>query len=203
MPPISMKKWIAALWLLFLATIVSGFFWYNQLIYILPTPVPEGYHGVKNGHVITIGKELKFNNNKPVFLHFFNPDCPCSRFNISHFKSLVKTYGANVNFAIVLMTDKPYTASEMRKRFNIDVPVIRDSSLALATGVYSTPQAVILQGNRKLYYRGNYNKTRYCTDEKTSYAKIALDNLLADHKSFQFDRLALQAYGCTLPNCKN
>lgn len=196
-----MKKWIAALWLLFLTTIIFSFFWYNQLVYALPTPVPSGYHAVKNGQEILLNDQLNFKNNKPVFLHFFNPDCPCSRFNIKHFKSLVEHYQGRVNFAIVLMADKSYTPAEITDRFKIDVPVLQDSALAKATGVYSTPQAVILQPNHHLYYRGNYNKTRYCTDEKSSYAKLALEDLLHDRSPFQFDRLALQAYGCTLPNC--
>lgn len=199
-----MKKWIAAVWLLFLLAVISGFFWYNQLVYLLPTPVPSDYKAVKNGKVISLPGELDFKNGKPVFLHFFNPDCPCSRFNINHFKSLVKTYQGKVNFAVVLMTAKPYTAAEIRKRFELSLPIIvSDTSLAAATGVYSTPQAVIIGSDSELYFRGNYNKTRYCTDEKSSYAKIALDGLLNHRSLIQFDQLALKAYGCTLPNCNN
>lgn len=198
-----MKKWIASIWLLFLMAIIFGFFWYNQLVYTLPTPIPKGYTTVKNGKVISLKNELNFRNQKPVFLHFFNPDCPCSRFNINHFKSLVKAYHNQVNFAIVLMTDKPYTAAEIQKRFDIDIPVVSDSTLATQSGVYSTPQAVILNADRKLYYRGNYNKTRYCTDEKSSYAKLALNGLLNHSSLIQFDQSALTAYGCKLPNCKN
>lgn len=199
-----MKKWIAAVWLLFLLAVISGFFWYNQLVYLLPTPVPSDYKAVKNGKVISLPGELDFKNGKPVFLHFFNPDCPCSRFNINHFKSLVKTYQGKVNFAVVLMTAKPYTAAEIRKRFELSLPIIvSDTSLAAATGVYSTPQAVIIGSGSELYFRGNYNKTRYCTDEKSSYAKIALDGLLNHRSLIQFDQLALKAYGCTLPNCNN
>lgn len=197
-----MKKWIAAIWLLFLMTIIFGFFWYKQLVYTLPTPVPAGYQTVKNGKFIALSHALNFQNKKPVFLHFFNPDCPCSRFNIDHFKSLVKAYHNQVNFAIVLMTDKSYSAAEIQKRFSVDIPVVSDSTLATQSGVYSTPQAVILNADRKLYYRGNYNKTRYCTDEKSSYAKLALNGLLNQTSLIQFDQSALRAYGCTLPNCK-
>lgn len=183
-------------------TIVFGFFWYNQLVYTLPTPVPQGYKTVKNGKVIPLKNQLNFSNRKPVFLHFFNPDCPCSRFNIDHFKSLVKAYHNQVNFAIVLMTDKSYTTTEIQKRFHVNVPVVSDSTLATQSGVYSTPQAVILNADRRLYYRGNYNKTRYCTDEKSSYAKLALNGLLHHTSLIKFDLSALTAYGCTLPNCK-
>lgn len=198
-----MKKWIASIWLTLLLVIIFSFFWYNQLVYSLPTPIPSAYKTVKNGRKIPLSNSLEFNNHKPVFLHFFNPDCPCSRFNIDHFKTLVKAYHNKVNFAVVLMSDKAYTPQEVSKRFGITVPIVADSAIAEECGVYSTPQAVILNPSGELYYRGNYNKTRYCTDAKTSYARIALDAVLHQKKVVTLDQYAFKAYGCTLPNCKN
>lgn len=183
--------------------IIFSFFWYNQLVYSLPTPIPSGYKTVHTGQKINLTSALDFKNNKPVFLHFFNPDCPCSRFNIDHFKSLVKNYHNRVNFAVVLMTDKPNSEEEVKKRFGITVPVIADSTIAELCGVYSTPQAVVLNADRELYYRGNYNKSRYCTDAKTSYALIALNGVLNKKHILNEDILALKSYGCKLPNCKN
>jgi hypothetical protein len=198
-----MKKWIAGIWLSVLMLIIGGFFWFNQLVYSMPTPVPSHYIAVKNGTRISLDSRLKFTNNKPVFLHFFNPDCPCSRFNIAHFKTLVKNYGDKVNFAVVIMTAKPYTQEEIQERFGLTIPVVKDEQTAATCGVYSTPQAVLLQSDQTLFYRGNYNKSRYCTDEKTSYAKLALEEILSDKKITKMDPLALIAYGCKLPNCKN
>jgi len=196
-----MKKLIATVWLIFLTIIVSGLFWYNQFVYALPTPIPASYKTVPNGKIIPLNRALSFKNDRPVFLHFFNPECPCSRFNINHFKSLVKAYHNQVNFAIVLIASKPYSEKEIQQRFDIDVPVVADSTMAAAAGVYSTPQAVILKNSHRLFYRGNYNKSRYCTDQKTSYAKLALESLFQKNSLIQFDRYALTAYGCTLPNC--
>jgi len=198
-----MRKWIAVAWLTLLAGIILAFFWHNQLKYSLPTPIPADYKSVQNGKKIMLGQKLQFNNDKPVFLHFFNPDCPCSRFNIDQFKSLVKTYRSQVNFAVVLMTDKPYTSSDIQNKFGITVPIVADSTIAMSCGVYSTPQAVVLTAEKKLYYRGNYNKSRYCTDKKTSYANIALMNILHKNTTLRLDQYALKAYGCTLPNCVN
>jgi thiol-disulfide isomerase/thioredoxin len=141
--------------------------------------------------------------NGPVFLHFFNPDCPCSRFNMLHFKSLVKEYGDEANFVIVVLNNKKYSEKEIQKKFGVALPVIFDESLATACGVYSTPQAVILDSGHHLYYRGNYNKSRYCTDAGTSYVKIAIRNLLNQRLEFAFDHYALTAYGCRLPTCTN
>jgi len=176
-------------------------FWYNEWVYSLPTPVPEHYRPVDTGSVIDLAGKFK-SGSKPLFLHFFNPDCPCSRFNITHFKTLVKQYGKDVDFGIVVLSAKEYTASQIQDKFGIRIRVSFDSSVAAACGVYSTPQAVIITANHRLYYRGNYNKSRYCTDKNSNYAQIALDGLLHRSATPVFDRFALTAYGCRLPGCK-
>ena len=84
----------------------------------------------------------------------------------------------------------------------LTVPILFDSSLASSCGVYSTPQAVLLDINNTLYYRGNYNKSRYCTDRKSNYAQMAIDSLLAHRGEPVFNQYALKAYGCSLPTCK-
>jgi hypothetical protein len=196
-----MKKILVVAWLILLLFAVGAIFWYNELVYHLPTPVPENYKPISQGKFIKLNGTLEADRSKPLFLHFFNPDCPCSRFNISNFKSLAKQYGQQVNFVIVVMNNKHYTAKEIQDKFDLNVPVLFDASIAASCGVYSTPQAALLDTGHKLYYRGNYNSSRYCTDEKTSYAKIALTGLLHDHAKLIFNQLALRAYGCRLPNC--
>ncbi|WP_448702692.1 TlpA family protein disulfide reductase [Mucilaginibacter sp. AW1-3] len=196
------RKLVVGVWLIILFSGIGVLFWYNELIYHLPTPVPEHYKSVNNGTVIKLGSEFNADLGKPVFLHFFNPDCPCSRFNITNFKALVRQFGGEVNFIVVVINNKRYTAEAIRDKFDLNIPVTFDASLAPACGVYSTPQAVLLDAQHTLYYRGNYNQSRYCTDEKTSYAKIALNGLLHDHARLVFNSLALRAYGCSLPDCK-
>ncbi|TDO20802.1 DUF6436 domain-containing protein [Pedobacter duraquae] len=196
-----MKKWLATTWLAFLLVTIVTLFWYNQFVYSLPTPVPLNYRTVKPGKKISVNDKIKTDHTKPIFLHFFNPECPCSRFNIDQFKALVKTYKDQVNFAVILLSDKHYTASEIQKRFGFEVPVYADSTVAAACGVYSTPQAVVLKEDQTLYYRGNYNKSRYCTDMKTNYAKMAIEGVVKHQLLSGLDKYALKAYGCTLPNC--
>jgi len=197
-----MRKLVVAVWLIILFSGVGALFWYNEIIYHLPTPVPANYKPVNNGTIINLGSDFNAWQGKPVFLHFFNPDCPCSRFNIANFRSLVKQFGDQVKFVVVVINNKRYTAKAIQDKFDLDVPVSFDASLAVACGVYSTPQAALLDAQHTLYYRGNYNQSRYCTDEKTSYAKIALNGLLHDHARLVFSQLALRSYGCSLPDCK-
>ncbi len=201
--PEKFKKLISIAVLIVSFSIICILFWYSEWRYSLPTPVPEKYHTVNKGEYIKITARFNPQKKEPVFLHFFNPDCPCSRFNVPHFKALVKAYGDKINFAVVVLTtDKSYTEESIREKYGLTVPVLFDSSLATTCGVYSTPQAVLINTDQSLYYRGNYNRSRYCTDKKSDYAQIAIDSLLANRKQPTFNPYALTAYGCSLPGCK-
>ena len=198
-----MRKWLLICWLALILSGISFLFWHNEWKYNLPTPVPQNYKAVKPGTFIGIKSIIDTaHSEKPVFLHFFNPDCPCSRFNITHFKSLVKQYGDKINFSVVVISDDTtLTTQDIQRRFDLPVPVLFDRSIATACGVYSTPQAVLIGTDHKLYYRGNYNKSRYCTDQKSDYAKMAIDSLLNKCTNPVFGDLATKSYGCQLPGC--
>jgi hypothetical protein len=198
-----MRTGLVIAWLTLLASTVGALFWYNDWVYQLPTPVPKNYRPVKTGTVIDLGEQVQNRGDKPVFLHFYNPECPCSRFNKSHFQSLVRRYGRQVQFVVVVLSDKSYSVEKIQDKIGLDIPVIFDQSLADRCGVYSTPQAVLVDNSQRLYYRGNYNATRYCTDEKTAYAKMALEGLLKSQTLPVLTAQALKSYGCTLPVCKN
>ncbi len=190
-------------WLLFLFTGIAGLFWYNELKFNLPTPLPAQYHRVNTGTYIDLNSRVQGYENKPVFLHFFNPACPCSRFNMPHFKALAQQYGDRLSFAVVVINGKnKYTTTEIQQKFNLKIPVYFDTSIATLSGVYSTPQAVLLDAHHNLYYRGNYNKSRYCTDKQTNYAQIAINAFLNNEPSPVNSAFALTAYGCELPICK-
>jgi len=197
----NIRAWCLAVCLFLIFSGIASFFWYNELVYNLPTAVPANYRDVKSGTYIALS-QIKADPAKPLFLHFFNPHCPCSRFNMQYFKSLVKKYGDKVDFQIIaLVSDLDYTEKNIQDKFGLQIPVSFDSAVAATCGVYSTPQAVIIDKG-KLFFRGNYNKSRYCSDPKTNYAEIALNSLLVQQYQFSFDNSAFTAYGCQLPNCK-
>lgn len=196
------KKGLLLLWLLTLLSAVGALFWYQDWVYQLPTPRPKQYKLVPVGTVIDLTQFIALKPDKPVFLHFFNPDCPCSRFNRAHFTALVRQFGHRVNFVIVSLSNKPYSPQQIQERVALNLPVLVDPALASLCGVYSTPQAVLLDTQHQLYYRGNYNRSRYCSDERTSYAKMALTSLLLTKSGRVSDSRALTAYGCCLPHCQ-
>jgi hypothetical protein len=195
------KKTFTIAWLLVIFSGMACIFWYTDWKYSLPTPVPKQYHPVPRGTLVELAEKLPVAQNKPVFLHFFNPDCPCSKFNIPYFRSLAKKYAGKISFAVVVLNNQAYTAKQIQNNFGLDVPVSFDSTLAASCGVYSTPQAVLLDAARHLYYRGNYNKSRYCTDPRSNYAQMAIDSLFGSVAQPSFTGYALKAYGCQLPAC--
>ncbi len=195
------KKLLLSLWFTLLILSVGYLFWQNEFKYSLPTPIPKNYHAIAMGSKIELGPCCAF-DNRPIFIHFFNPDCPCSRFNIPHVSSLIKEYGDRINFKIVVLNkEKTFTIEEIQQKFDAKIPVYFDENIAKNCGVFSTPQAVLLDASQNLYYRGNYNKTRYCTNADSNYAQMAIDALLKQTKTPSFDALALRAYGCSLPKC--
>lgn len=197
------RKIILYCWLFVIFTGIGFLFWHNEWKFNLPTPVPAGYHAVPAGSVINITAITGIKTAKPVFLHFFNPACPCSRFNLAHFKSLVKKYGDRISFAVVVIgNDKNYNASFIQYKYDLAIPILFNASIAEACGVYSTPQAAIIDTNNRLWYRGNYNKTRYCTEATSNYAQIAIDSLLAHHRQPLLSDAAFKSYGCQVQYCK-
>jgi thiol-disulfide isomerase/thioredoxin len=200
-----MRKLLLACWLTAIFGGICSLFWYNEWRYSLPTPHPDNYNDVKIGEHINLSRVITHNPDKPLLIHFFNPDCPCSRFNMPHFKSLVKKYRDNLDFAVVVINkSSQYTPGEIKEKYDLNVPVLCDSTIAASCGVYSTPQAAILDAGSNLYFRGNYNRSRYCTDANSEFVKMAIDSLLNSNTKPLFSQFALKAYGCQVSSgyCK-
>ncbi|MEM6800615.1 MAG: AhpC/TSA family protein [Bacteroidota bacterium] len=175
-------------------------FWQEEMRYSLPTPIPEDYVPIKIGACPNL-PITQVNNTSKVgsLLHFFNPDCPCSRFNAKHFKYLVAHFSDKIDFHIVI----PEGASiyKTQKLLGSQNPIHEDKhkSWSKASGVYSSPQAVILDQDASLYYRGNYNKARFCTFPGSNYVEISLNLLLRGSEAPIWEFYASRSYGCELP----
>jgi hypothetical protein len=198
-----MKKILVLSWLATIMATISYLLWQEDWKYTLPTPVPERYNAAKPVDGLSVKRRMGVNTRKPVFLHFFNPECPCSRFNVPHFRSLVNKYGDKLTFAVVVMAnEQEYTTTDIQNKFDLNIPVFFDRSIADSCRVYSTPQAVIIDSKQQLYYRGNYNKSRFCEDKNTNFAQMAIDSLLGNSSNLITDRAAIKSYGCSLPKCR-
>lgn len=178
---------------------IGTIFWYQEIQYLLPTPVPKDYRVVLPQEVVRYDSALiPQPYAKPKLVHFFNPDCPCSRFNVKHFITLKKQYRERVDFFVAVTG--PEKVESARKLFDGDIAIIvdRGEGLAKACGVYSTPQAAIIQTNNQLYFRGNYNRARYCVDPNSNFVQMAIDSLVSNKQPPHFNELATRSYGCSI-----
>lgn len=177
-------------------------FWYQELQYALPTPLPANYKPVKVGANVVI-PVLTLSPKSDFYFHFYNPDCPCSLFNAQHVRELIEKYQGKMQ--VVVVVPQATDVSSARKEFGEQVEIWSDGNGKLATslGVYSTPQAAIVSSNQQLYFRGNYNRSRYCTANATNFAELALIAYFNNMPPPTFDVWATQSYGCALPQNKN
>ena len=181
--------------------VVADVFVTYDVKFLKPTPIPVGYKFIKTGTDVKIGSLLsQISDNKPIFLHFYNPDCPCSRFNVYAFKQLEKKYHDKICFVIVVLSNGDLDKLEhARHVFSNDIPVIADNMLAKQCGVYSSPQAVLISSDKKLFFRGNYNTSRYCTNSSSFFPELAIKSYLKGAEYALLPDNAYVAYGCSLP----
>lgn len=178
---------------------IVGIFWFQEAQYLLPTPVPAGYKVVHPEALIRFDSALiPQQHDKPKLFHFFNPECPCSRFNLKHFHALREEYNQAIDFYVVVDSEDKVTPAKELFDSDITIVVDRNEELAKACGVYSTPQAAIIQTSNKLYFRGNYNQSRYCTNKNSNFVQMALDSLIAQKHAPRFNELATTSYGCSI-----
>lgn len=192
----ALRKILASLLIGTVALSIGILFWQMELKYVKPTPVPENYQEVFVNTRVYIGDSANTALTKPIFYHFFSTDCACSRFNLDHFNQLKKRFSDQIDFIVVIPAEDDL--AEARPYFEGKTQIIRDENnqFALATGVYATPQAVLITTDYQLYFRGNYNRARYCTDPFSNYAQMAVDSLLAHSSPPDFGPLASISYGC-------
>lgn len=178
---------------------IAWVFWDQDVRYSLPTPTPAGLRQPALGTTVNLPPSLALppgSDARPLLLHFYNPDCPCSRFNRDHVAGLLKRHGERVTFVAVLEHDAAHADEDS----GLDLPHLVDAhgELAALLGVYSTPQAVLLDSERRLVFRGNYNTSRYCSDPGTEFVRLAIEALL-DGRTYEPPAAAMVSYGCELP----
>lgn len=193
---------LAAAWLLGAVAIAATILWLQDGRYGLPTPRPDGLPEVPAGASLPWPADVAdlMQPERPTLLHFFNPDCPCSRFNLDHVRSLWSRHGHAVDFILVLECDEPPEAD-----FDIDglpVPILHDTSGELAdlAGVYSTPVAVILDQDHAVSYVGNYTTTRFCVDPAGQTVRRVIEQLLGEAPLDGGPIASREPFGCQLPS---
>lgn len=150
---------------------VGGFWWYDGR-YRLPV-VP------RKAERPSVSKTLAFPGAKATLLAFYSPDCGCSRFALSHIRRLDRDYrarGLRVTVVIEGGDKGPDGLATLRDP---------DGKLAKQLGVPAAPGAVVIDGEGKIVYTGGFNVARFCDDERTAFAKKAIDAVLEARKPVQ------------------
>lgn len=191
----------AAASILCMGTAVAAF-WYQDWQYSLPTPRPDGLSQPALGSSVDVPAILdRPSPGRALAVHVLDPGCPCSRFNRDHLRSLVRRFGTRLDFVILVQgSDDPDGLRRSFEDWSIPARIIPDPGGRRASrlGVYSTPQAVVIDAGGRLFFRGNYNTTRYCTDGRTEFARIAIEALLEGSPLPRLPPEARIAYGCPL-----
>ena len=181
-------------------------FWHEDWRFSLPTPVPAGYPRIAPGTAVpaealrVVG--VRGPMDRPLFLHFYGKECPCSSFNVDHVRGLVRRFDSRARFVAVLVGETAGSGGVEAARGLLGMEAFADTrgDLAAAVGVYSTPQAAIVDSHGRLFFRGNYNTNRYCSTPLTEFARLALEALLRGDEPPTFSSVATVAYGCALPD---
>jgi protein-disulfide isomerase len=183
-----------------LAALALGVFWYQDWQYSLPTPRPTTLRQPVVGEVVKLTPFIS-DSAQPTLLHFFNPACPCSQFNVAHVRELIAEFEGRVRVVAVLEATEPAAALAEFSQLHLKCAAVVDANgeIARRAGVYSTPQGVVLDGQDRLYYRGNYNRGRYCTAAESEFVRLSLASCLAYRAPQQFSEAATIALGCELP----
>lgn len=124
-PCLKPNPWLAVAALILIACGIAALFWRQELQYVRPTPVPPHYVAVLPGQRVVVPAPAG-TAPKPVLLHFFNPDCPCSRFNLKHVKRLVTTYENTVSFLAVVPEQFGARTEQIRREYDLSMPVVAD-----------------------------------------------------------------------------
>jgi AhpC/TSA family len=199
-----MKKRIVlfAFSMLLAVTAIGWIFWEQEAKYFLPTPIPGNFKDVEMGQYVALEK-FGIPAGKFTMLHFYNPDCPCSRFNMMEFERISKKYKEQTDVYVIIQSTDERAAKRFSNKYDLDLPIILDKngSISDLCGIYSTPQSVLLDKGSNIYFKGNYNVARYCSRKETSFADLAMGHLLKGEELplWILTELTLP-YGCSLPS---
>jgi peroxiredoxin len=145
---------------------------------------------------------------KPVVCVVFTCNhCPFAKAYEDRIIALQNEYtGKGVQFVLINPNDpvtKPEDSFEnMQKRAqekSYPFPYVVDETqdIARAYGAFRTPEAYLLDSNRKLVYHGLIDDNTEVKDVKTRHLKNAIENLLAGTPE-KIDPKDTKAFGCTI-----
>jgi len=134
----------------------------------------------------------------PVLFHFWDPDCPCSRFNVDHVRALVARFRpAGVEFVVVTPQGTADAAKRVRETFGTGVLALARAPRQAA--VPASPAALLFGADGRPRYFGPYSSGAFCSATNGAYVETALEELQAGRPGSTLEMLAVGCY-CTWPD---
>ncbi len=195
----SLKSGVVAISAVAALSVSGAALWFQESAYRQPTPIPVGFRQPELGTDLSqLTSRIGIAQGRPVLLHFMSTSCSCSKFQFDHLLWLQSRFASNVD--VIVMLEGGTKPDEIRRLgFPGRIFADEDARIATEAGVYATPQAVLLDEHSRIYFRGNYNSSRFCADPETEFVRIAIQALLAGTSVPQFPPSATKAFGCTVP----
>jgi hypothetical protein len=181
---------LVATWLL---GVVFAFWWFELRWY---QQVTFEYHdAVFDSRTMmpdaTMGASIKPDAVAKV-IHYFDPECPCTRFNTEHVLELMERYQASgVKFEVRV----PNTAGleKALKIFSAPVQIVEYAAAPVAS-----PAALVLDSAGLVHYIGPYSPGAVCSTRSGDFVSIVLDDLLEGRPALQDVNLARGCF-CSWP----
>jgi hypothetical protein len=159
--------------------------------------------GELGGRLETLVKSR--NNLKAIkVVHFWDPDCPCSRFNEVHVKKIIADYkGQNVEFTVVVrgQTQEVRTERKLQAQQVFNDVAVKEviSDWPVDKGPPSSPAVGVMNNDGELVYFGPYSLGARCTQDKGQFVEKVLDGLSTKKTSINKKQLNTLAVGCFCP----
>lgn len=134
--------------------------------------------------------------NPAVVVHFWDPDCLCSRFNNSHVQSLIDDFGTKgVKFLIVLnaASEQQEDAWQKGRTLFPSATIISSRALGLPTPIPASPSTAIVDSQGQLAYFGPYSLGGLCLSSDEGFVETILSTLLAGRRS---ELNTISGFGC-------
>ncbi len=198
------KNWLAYVmvtaWLLF--TLVA--FWWFQFKNIQsfsPSPTSEQRDYFKPSglaqQLAQISQKLDDNTrpDQATVFHFWNPDCPCSRFNTAHVRAITRQYSTKgVRFIVIphpgVNTNFNDLKEQAESNFGTTIHLIRAGEVHLP----SSPAAAVIGNDGQLAYFGPYSIGASCSATSGTFVEKTLDSILAGEHMRNINTAATGCY---------
>lgn len=160
-----MKNVLVITIMMLIFTCIAYVFWKEEFRYLLDIENSVELYDPENYMLL---KDVGINiGEKPVFVHFFDPNCKYSVINIEHISSIFTSYSHDIDLYLVINADALDEGHELIEKHNLpkSTKVLMDPDGAISSicGVNSTPRAVIFNTDNSLYFEGNYtNGFTFC-----------------------------------------